>query len=555
MAVTDILEIRVLPPLAIGRFGSSPEPMDNYDVEAAGASGYRQLVPAATLMVDRVSGEVTALTVPAAVRFRDASKRIRPVAPFLELWARFTADGMLEPLTLTHLTDLGLTPAQVQWTVRAGNFKAARRTGQAGDRVTAAAGPFGDFAVHFLDGTGANIKPGKAIRFGDVQYLKPTAAFPEIRLRFTPATGKVFGPTAGDPNVSSDAYNAATGGWDEHNDTLPLPGRPPITVPRSTYARVMSGPISDRSLGYLDDACDAIIEVALAINGRTLTSFARVSSGPPGFAPDSFHVRTLADDLEQAALGPTAAGPVTADEIRDILRRALETMRLLNTDFWNVAYSDGAFAPPQAAWANAASRHQRVLSSLDGLDAAPGTPARFAAVATLQLARSFLREYDQVGNFTPAGRRKMPPFTRGSDGSDFALTRRQLSKLDIAIAQFGQPAPGGATPEQAMLTLITDLSYGAGSHMAIAVPSGGTLNDLFANPPALLAYLRANKAKGTVAGPSAGKDLVKPGDPDNSAFVELISRSTHPMNSFYLSYSQGAKNGIQIVREWIASLP
>lgn len=553
MAVTDVLEIRLLPPLAIGRFGSSPEPMDNYDVELPTTpAGYRRLVPAATLTVDRVTGEIAGSSVPTSVRFRDSSERIRPVAPFLEVWARFTVDGPLEPLTIDHLSELGLSAADVRWQVRAGNVKAARRTGQSADRVTANTPPFTDHAVHFLDGTGGNIKTGRAIRFGDVQYIKPTSANPEIRLRFTPPHGRVFGPVAGDPNLADDAYDGTSGGWDEHNDNS-ADGKPPITVPQEIYARIQDGgPTDGQSLGYLDDSCDALVDVSLTIGTRTLRSFARVSAGPPDFAPDSFHVRSLADDLEQAVFGPVVTDPVSADEIRDIFRRALETMRLINTDFWNVSYGS-PYAAPQAAWAHAVARHEQVLTALTGLDAAPGTPERGAAVSALKFARSILRESTQVGDRTAAGRRLMPPFMRGSDGGNLALTRRQLSKIDVAIRQFDVTVPV-TTPEEAMIQLISDLSFGAGSHLTITLPGGGTLNTLFADPPSLLAYLKANQAHGSLAGPSAGRPLIVPGDPDNSAFLALISRPTHPMNSIFASYTQGSKSGIDIVRDWIASL-
>ena len=126
--------------------------------------------------------------------------------------------------------------------------------------------------------------------------------------------------------------------------------------------------------------------------------------------------------------------------------------------------------------------------------------------------------------------------------------------IDAAIAQFSQPAPEDRAPEEAMIQLITDLSFGAASHMGLSVAPGVTLNQLFGNPQDLLTYLRTNKAKGGLAGPVAGQDLVKPGDPDNSAFIALITRTTHPMNAIFSGYSQGEKTGIDIVREWIASL-
>ena len=54
--MSDIVEIRILPPLAIGRLGSSATPLENYTMEIANPIGYRSLVPTSTLVVDPVTG-------------------------------------------------------------------------------------------------------------------------------------------------------------------------------------------------------------------------------------------------------------------------------------------------------------------------------------------------------------------------------------------------------------------------------------------------------------------------------------------------------------------
>ena len=81
MAISDIKEIRLLPSLAIARFGSSPEPMDNYDVvlpphdpaNGQDGTGFRSLVPAPTLTV--VDGRISQEFTPDRVAFRDAEGR------------------------------------------------------------------------------------------------------------------------------------------------------------------------------------------------------------------------------------------------------------------------------------------------------------------------------------------------------------------------------------------------------------------------------------------------------------------------------------------------
>src|SRR2546422_571125 len=117
MAITAIKEIRILPPLAIGRFGSSPEPLENFTVEVVDPLGFRQIVPAPTLMVDDATGAVTETTPDrkGTVRLRDAKGLIKPLAPFLEVWARFEDGGVFEPLTKNHLADLKLKPSDLRW--------------------------------------------------------------------------------------------------------------------------------------------------------------------------------------------------------------------------------------------------------------------------------------------------------------------------------------------------------------------------------------------------------------------------------------------------------
>jgi len=94
--------------------------MDNYSLEIKDPVGFRELAFSETLIVDRRTGEITAAVTPKGdVRFRDASGHIRPVSPFLEVWARFEDEGRLMPLTKTHLADLKLLPRDVQWSVHA----------------------------------------------------------------------------------------------------------------------------------------------------------------------------------------------------------------------------------------------------------------------------------------------------------------------------------------------------------------------------------------------------------------------------------------------------
>ena len=73
--------------------------------------------------------------------------------------------------------------------------------------------------------------------------------------------------------------------------------------------------------------------------------------------------------------------------------------------------------------------HQSVLVSLRS-----GAAAWFADV---------LRDYDEVGDLTNRGRRKMPAMMRGADGQHLALTRRQVAIIR-ALAR-GPVFPDGET--------------------------------------------------------------------------------------------------------------
>jgi hypothetical protein len=560
MPITDIKELRILPSLAIGRLGSSPEPMDNYDVEEREGKEFRQLVPRPTLNVDRATGRIVSETTPEALRFRDAGKKIRPVAPFLEVWARFEDGGPLEALTAGNLQDLGLDPSTVRWRVHVGNIKAFRRTGDAADRIEAVVEGISDHAVRELHGTAGNFRQGASILLGSVQYLQPTTEFPEIRLRFTPAAGKVFGGRTGDRNIAAAVYDQTKGGWDNHFDGDP--NAPFQTIPGGIYAGTFNSQTQTfRSLGYLDDSCDGIVEVEIAVQGRTLGAFARISSGPPDFAPDSFHPRTVADDLEQMLFGPDVAGPVAAEEVISIVRRALDTVHLMNTEVMNgnqrvggvsmnsnnmAGHDQGngrAFEPifdPATVDALAVRGFHRTV--LDGLRL--GAPPGFVDI---------LRPYNEVGQLTNAGRRRMPGMMRGSDGLHLALTRRQRNKVRVA----GEPPPvqTGGGPEQEMVTLIQHFSAFAGRHTGIDTGGGHALSELFGDPPAVLAYLRRGKAQGSLAGDLEGRPLVVPGDPAASAFFAIIQKVGHPMKPRFAGEIPGTgKTGVEIVRQWIASL-
>jgi hypothetical protein len=447
----EIVELRILPPFAIARLGSSPDPMDNYQLVITDPIGTRQITAAETLIVNRETGAINVKTPPFEVHFRDSSERIHPIAPFFEVWVRFKGEDNLVPLTTTILADIGVAPDAVKWKVQVANIKAYRRTGDLKDRIEAQIDAFSDHTSHELRGHCENFFDGKYIPLGSVQYIRPSDNYPEIRLRFTPAAGKVYGPPPDpgekDPNIADAVYDPAKGKWKGYEDPIDAKTNPigvrKATNPAQIYAGKSTADGNQISYGYLDDECDGIVEVELEISGVKFNAFARVAAGPPTFAPDSMPVRTVADELEQALLGPDLDDAVTQEEVNevlDIVRRALETVRLMNTaqmnrpskqrgvgmarmDYLDVNRALEPIVDPAVADSLAIrSRHERVLLALES-----GSLAWFARV---------LRDYDEVGDLSDDARRKMPALMRSADGRHLALTRRQVNKVRAAANYF-----------------------------------------------------------------------------------------------------------------------
>ena len=441
-----ILELRILPPLAVARLGASETPLECYSLEPDESDplGFRRIVPEETLELDPEGMEIVRAYVPDEIRFRDGD-RIRPVAPFLELWAR-TADDVLEPVTAGMLEALGLAPADVEWTVSLANVKATRRTGDPDDRITAEL-PLSDHRRRPVLGRCPNFLPDKVLPLGHVQYVKPNAAFPEIRLRYTPAAGRVYGPPGDrqtgpksfepDPILVSEeqiVYDRSKDwvGFTDGTQSLPLQ-----TNPGAIYAGWADSDGNQISWGYLDDECDGIVTASLRVEGQTLSAFARLGAGPPTFAPDSIPIRTVHDDLDQWMFGPELDRPATDEEAEEILRRAVETVRLLNTAAMNGNSVEGRFnaastmvrqdtgdfgrsyepimAPKIVDNHAVIALHQNILAALRS-----GTGSWFADT---------LRKPEEIGDLTDNGRRKMPAMMRGADGRHLTLTRRQIDTI------------------------------------------------------------------------------------------------------------------------------
>jgi len=442
------------PPLAFARVGPSPNPCDNYhwgpsDLSPRG-TGKTTVVPAETLDVAE-DGTVTT-RLPDRVTFKD-EYGFRPVAPFFELHGTWTADGRRHtgPITPEVLAAAGIGLGQVRWEVRVANLKAYHYTEEEGDRVDAAVEfAASDHRRHPLHGVSPRgsarplVPPGAAIPLGTVQATRPSADLPELRLRFTPAAGAVYGPT--DLASRTDVYHLPAERLILNPEAawcgFSLTGDDPRTNPGGLFA----GADENSSLGLVDDVCDGIVRCLLP-DGRAAT--ARIVVGPPDFAPDRRPFVSIADGLADRVSradvhrpGYLADTEQTALEVRDLLERVLETMDAINLDaqneragLENAAIARARGLPPEAARDQAFPTPE----ALSGLPLALTGHARqrHRRLVALEVLEDMLRERpDLLRNLLrePATHerfydRRMPVAMRGSDRYPLHLTRRQYDLL------------------------------------------------------------------------------------------------------------------------------
>lgn len=515
-----IQALRILPPLAIARLGSATQPLDNFvtEIDSENPLAFRRIVPAETLVVDEKTGEIERSWTPPTITFKE-NGRIRPVAPFLEVFA-LTSEDTLEPLTLDLLEREGLGPRSIRWSVSVANRKVARRTGDERDAVGASTGWFSDHDTRGLEGHCDNfVSPTAHIRFGEVRYIRPTTAFPGIRLRLTPAHGLIYGSNSVDRHVPEEdrilgdrrVYDASPGKGTWYRFQVPLEideggGDPKKgdrvwneTFPPSLFAIVPPAPSWLHgnvaiSRGYFDDACDGIVEVELVTKSGQLRASARVTSGPPMLVPDARFVRSLADDLEQVVAGPTVPVDepleVTRARAEEILRRAYETVRFLNVAVMNGDPVDGrsplGFDTMPAEEAFDTNRLMRPVMAEGSVDTLAVMALHQQVFAALRGGAApwflrLLRRPNEVVDFTDDGRRKMPALMCGADGSYLALTHHQISTIErvAETAPFEGSPDTAPKPEPVALTprnLTAQLEYAAAGNPASSRPSSAIAN-------------------------------------------------------------------------------
>lgn len=454
----SILELRILPPMAVGRLGAASEPLEAYELvrDPERPLDYRRIVPCPSLKVDATTGEVVSVYTPEKIRFRDPDHLVRPVAPFLEVFARLASSPHeLVPLTTELLAAEGLALADLSWDVVVGNIKVFRRTAKPDDKIEARIDGLRDHGCHPLLGRCANFLPGRTLPLGHVQFIKPTAAHPEIRLRFTPAGGHVYGASLErqvspdlfkpDPVITSPEqvlYDASRGSWRGYYDTN-VPGE---TNPASIYAG-WDTPTDDQgnsyhvSWGYLDDECDGTVTVKLSHGSQVLCAQAVIGAGPPAYAPDTLPVRVISDEIEQILLGAEVDdAAVSLDDAAELVFRALETVRLMNTAVMNGNAVNGRLNTASTMVRQNASDFERLYEPIAATSLVDNLALRalhervFAGLAARGLPwfAEALRKPEEIGDLSASGLRKMPALMRGADGRSLTLTRRHIDMVTRA---------------------------------------------------------------------------------------------------------------------------
>ena len=365
------------PPLAIARLGGSDKPLDCFvwDSDKSIHGGDRTVIRPTTSLRVVEDGSLRPY-LPNVIQFRDGDQ-LRPVAPFFELWATIYYHDPEHlhdvPVDLQFFKNMEVSPDNmldsVEYTITVANRKAQRRTLKAAcayiARVNASGSDFERKALLAFSPHNPGEEPLVArdhpIPLGYFQVIKPIARkamgidLSALRVRFTPATGQVYGPRTAiagpaSPRPPGEALAPVTLGGRLY-DIVPEKNRILNShTPWSSYVmnqREQQDPQpsdsydganvgGSRSWGVVDDSCDGIIEARLVIGGARHVATARVLSSCPDFAPDRRPFNSLADDLADRDKPPLIVNEETKEEtereIVDLFERAYETASLINLD-------------------------------------------------------------------------------------------------------------------------------------------------------------------------------------------------------------------------------
>lgn len=374
-----LLGIYFDPPMAIARVGGSREPMPAYrwKLDENPSRGVQTMIePAPSLIETSVKGNghhpyTLKVETPNKVVFKDRHGRIKPVAPFFELWARVQdSDGSVVkvPVTAAFLDARGTSLKHLRFTVVAANRKAEARTKLASCAAIARKVFSADnYKTHHLDAISPHtegqvplVREDAPLPLGKIRTYKPNGDNPscqtrldQIRLRFIPGKGDAYGPPEAAKAPASPlppgAFAPAVTEYGRIHKMTRKENRilssdtpwlgynfrtdnaPKWPTPMDSYdgARVGSG----NSWGLIDDTCDLVITAEMAVDGVAYSAQARSMAGPPDFAPDKRPMYSIRDELEDRDLPPAELDPETTPvEVLDLFRRIFETASLINLD-------------------------------------------------------------------------------------------------------------------------------------------------------------------------------------------------------------------------------
>jgi hypothetical protein len=501
----QIMALFCNPPIAVARLGGSPTPLDAYHWRSPlnpRSDGETVIFPAWSLELQS-DGTVEPF-MPPDLRLRDG-ELIRPVSPFIEIWARVGEPGAAEsgwrsvPLTPSLLAAAGASVADLVFSVTARNLKAARRT-QNPDLE------FGTFPaleiraddhlpkpVLGVSPPGAAtpmIPPGRSIPLGTVQVIRsraqPTSGSVDwsefvnvetIRLRYTPAAGRFYGPpeAAGtaepDPPIpavaQADAFLDPAAGW--YRQPVPLYQ---FVQPGDTVDLARNGE-EPASLGVVDDTCEVRIDARLSLGGRVLETHANLFVAPPDFAPDRRPFLSIADEINDRS-GDSEDRNAAMDLedlnewVADLFERAYEHVSLMNVDHWRRRRGvaplapnkllavpipgDGLDRPTQAMGSRDALRNQTLrvgeATSGDPLPLSNHARERHRTLSDVDFLRKFVLENPdrlgllirgpfevETGESAGATSMRMPPFMRQSNAQPLTLAAWQYALVQRWVAE------------------------------------------------------------------------------------------------------------------------
>ncbi len=465
--MAELIEIRILPPVAIARMGNAETKAENYTLMESDSwrdDGYRSLQFEETVLVDANTGQTTVDTsrvdIPVSPEdFKDAEGRVKPVAPFLEVWGVFRDvpdnDDALVPLTPAALASVGLSQAHFEWTVDIANRKLVRRTGDDQDAILLIdrdemKGGVVISADHYpvveLRARASNFADaGASILLGSAQSLAHENDEP-LKLRLTPGAGKVYQQQLPNPGETNREQIELAGQWPSYNrtDLDPLPG----------------GLIN---AGIFDDSCDGIISVSLKENDM-LSASARISVGPPDFSPDTQFLRSIDDEMEQIIKGVDIIDEDYPDtdegdkqlvnDIVDIMQRATDTMRMANPAGmirWWTRSRDNPNGEVPTNWQQrlqyrqVVEKHAQWLHNLGAYrKSSLSGDEKYRLSKLLEGFSRRMRTQTNIAVAQDPGAWLMPFLMRGSNGDFVILSERQRNKIIYAAERFARFAPDSA---------------------------------------------------------------------------------------------------------------